>query len=309
MVRGRGDVGTGRLVVSHLDVDVAGSPAVRDLSLTAEPGAVTGLLGPAAAGKSAVVAAVLGLRPPSAGSATVDGVAVPDLPRPGRVVGAVLARPGAHPRRTLRAHLRIAAAASGLPGARVDDVLGLAGLGHVAAQRATGQPPAVLARLAVATALLADPPVLVLDEPATHLDPDGMAWLRALLRRRAAAGATTLLASRSPEQLVGPDDPVTVLVAGRCVHSGRLADLAGGARVLLATADPAGLAHALVRAGVPDVVLRPDGRLAVAGTTPAMVAELARAAGIPAPDVTVEPADPRGAYLRLVAGPGPGAAW
>ena len=182
--------GSGRIVVQNLSKNFGDVAAVQNLSFQVEPGSVTGFLGPNGAGKTTTLRMLLGLVTPTAGTATINGQPFAELGNPARVVGAVLEAQGFHPGRTARNHLRVYAAAIGVPDQRADEVLepGRARRGR----RARGR--RLLARHAAAarrwpTALLGDPQVLVLDEPANGLDPEGIAWLRTFLRgvRRAAA--------------------------------------------------------------------------------------------------------------------------
>ncbi len=200
--------------------------AVRDLTLTVTPG-VTGFLGPNGAGKTTALRMLLGLVHPTTGTATISGRRYADLPHPRRTVGALLDATGLHPGRTGRQHLLIEAEAAGLPRDRVDQVLDDVRLtAEQAARRIRGYSLGMRQRLGLATALLGDPQVLILDEPGNGLDPAGMAWLRALLRERAASGGTVLVSSHVLAEVAQTVDHVVILGAGTLRYSGRLDGLA-----------------------------------------------------------------------------------
>jgi ABC-2 type transport system ATP-binding protein len=199
--------------------------AVDDLGFRVEPGRVTGFLGPNGAGKTTTLRALLGLVRPDVGTATIGGTAYADLARPAATVGAVLDDAGAHPSRTARDHLRVHALGIGAPQARIDPVLELVGLTTAADRRAGGFSLGMRQRLALATALLADPPVLVLDEPANGLDPAGIRWLRDLLQGLAREGRTVLVSSHALAEVAHTVDDVVVIAAGRLVQAAPLAEL------------------------------------------------------------------------------------
>jgi ABC-2 type transport system ATP-binding protein len=195
--------------------------AVRDLSVTVTPG-VTGFLGPNGAGKTTTLRMLLGLVRPTAGTATIGGLRYADLPHPRRTVGALLDATGFHPGRTGRQHLLISAEASGLPRARVDEVLDLVELPP--SQRIGSYSLGMRQRLGLATALLGDPEVLILDEPGNGLDPAGTAWLRRLLRERASSGGTVLISSHVLAEVAQTVDRVVILDGGWLRHEGPLDD-------------------------------------------------------------------------------------
>ncbi|GAB2911556.1 ABC transporter ATP-binding protein [Rhodococcus aerolatus] len=296
----------GQVRLTDLTVRLGTTTALAGLTCRAEPGAVTTVLGPPGAGKTTALRALLGLLAPTAGSATVDGRAVRALAVPARTVGHVPATAGLHPGRRVRDHLRVLADALELPAARVPAVLELVGLTAEAGLRVRRTSPAARRRLTVAAALLADPRVLVVDEPARDLDPAGAAWLRDLLRAWAGAGRTVVVAERDPREAARHDDPVVVLRGGTCVHQGPASGLLTGetVRVLAGSADPARLATALVAAGTTDVRVRRDGRLDVGGATGRDVAAVARAAGVPLHHLAEQHPDVERTYLRLTTGPG-----
>jgi len=246
---------------------------------------------------------VLGLVTPTSGEARINGVRYAELDAPGRVVGAVLEAQGFHPGRTGRAHLRVCAAALGVPDARVEEVLALVGLTDAAGRGVGGWSLGMTQRLALATALLGDPRVLVLDEPANGLDPEGIAWLRAFLRGFARQGRTVLVSSHLLAEVEQGVDELVVINAGRCVYQGGLDELRGGrqARVLVRCPDPVRLAGALAAAGFVEIDTLPDGRLAVGGADAARVGDVALAAGVAVHGLVEERMDLERMFLQLVA--------
>jgi ABC-2 type transport system ATP-binding protein len=282
--------GGGRLTAHRLGKRVGTRAVVDELTFSAGPGVVTGLLGGPGAGKSTALRMLLGLVRPTAGEALVDGVPYASLEHPARVVGAVLQGPGFHPGRSGRAHLRACAAVIGVPDERVEDVLGIVGLTDAAAHRVGRYPPGMRQRLALAAALLGDPRALVLDDPGAGLDGPGTAWLAAFVRAFAEQGRAVLLAGRQLGGVARAVDRVVVLHRGRCVHQGEPAR----PRVLVGCPEPAALAAALAAAGLVEVDLVAAGRLAVSGADPGRVDAIARAAGVRLRSLDVEPVDPHG---------------
>jgi ABC-2 type transport system ATP-binding protein len=204
--------------------------AVDGLSFDVTPGTVTGFLGPNGAGKTTTLRILLGLVTPDAGAATIGGRPYRDLPEPLHAVGGVLEAAGLHPGRTARAHLKIQALAADADPSRIDDVLDLVGLAGAADRRVGGFSLGMRQRLGLATALLADPEVLILDEPANGLDPEGVRWLRGLLRGFAAEGGTVLVSSHLLAEVAQTVDSVVIVDHGRLVAQGPVAELtAGGA--------------------------------------------------------------------------------
>src|SRR5580700_3478701 len=204
--------------------------AVDRLSFTVESGEVVGFLGPNGAGKTTTLRMLLGLVRPDEGTATINGSAYADLAEPLHQVGAVLEASSFHPGRTARAHLHIQALAADVDQSRVEDVLDLVGLADAAGRRVGGFSLGMRQRLGLATALLADPEVLILDEPANGLDPEGVRWLRGLLRGFAAEGGTVLVSSHLLAEVAQTVDSVVIINSGRLVAQGPVAELtAGGA--------------------------------------------------------------------------------
>ena len=196
--------------------------AVSDLTFDVLPGRVTGFIGPNGAGKTTTMRMLLGLVRPTSGEALLGGVRYADLAAPRQVVGAVLAPDGVHPRHRGRDHLRVLAEVAGVPGARVEEVLALVDLTAAGGRRVGGYSLGMLQRLSLAAALLGDPEVLVLDEPANGLDPAGVAWLRGFLRDLAAQGRTVLVSSHLLAELAQTIDDVVVVAGGRLRFSGPL---------------------------------------------------------------------------------------
>jgi ABC-2 type transport system ATP-binding protein len=201
--------------------------AVREVSFRAPAGQVTGLLGPNGSGKTTTLRATLGLVRPTAGTALIGGLPYRNLPRPRRIVGAMLEATGFHPGRRARDHLRVLAAAADVPDQRVAEVLDQVGLAEAAGRRVRGFSLGMKQRLGLAAALLGDPQVLLLDEPANGLDPAGIAWLRGLLRGLADQGRTILVASHVLSEVAQTADRVVIVSAGRLRFAGPVDELGG----------------------------------------------------------------------------------
>jgi ABC-2 type transport system ATP-binding protein len=271
--------------------------AVDDLTFTVSPGRVTGFLGPNGAGKTTTLRMLLGLVRPTSGGAVIGGRRYADLPDPTRAVGASLEATGFHAGRTARDHLRVLAAAAGLPDSRVDALLGLVGLSGDAARRVGGFSLGMRQRLALAAALLGDPPVLLLDEPANGLDPEGIAWLRGFLRHLATQGRTVLVSSHVLSEVEQTVDDVVIIARGRLVRQASLADLEGGPAVVVRTPTPEPLRAALAGAGLRAA---PDGdRLRVADAAPAQVGALAFSAGVELHELRPAESDLEAIFLQL----------
>jgi ABC-2 type transport system ATP-binding protein len=202
--------------------------AVDDLTFGVEPGSVTGFLGPNGAGKTTTLRCILGLVHPTSGRATIGGLEYRAIADPLRTVGAALESSGFHPARTGRNHLRVMCLAAGLPERRADEVLSLVGLGDAGRRKVRGYSLGMRQRLALAAALLGDPRVLVLDEPANGLDPDGIRWLRGLFRHLADQGRTVLISSHQLGEVQETADRVVILHQGRLVRAGSIAELTAG---------------------------------------------------------------------------------
>jgi ABC-2 type transport system ATP-binding protein len=219
----------GRIVVAGLSKNFGTIRAVDNLSFTVEPGSVTGFLGPNGAGKTTTLRMLLGLVTPTSGTATIGGVPYGQISRPMQAVGAVLEASSFHPGRTARNHLRVYAAASGIPDVRADEVLEQVGLTEAAHRKVRGFSLGMRQRLGLAFALLGDPQVLLLDEPANGLDPEGIRWLRRFQRALADAGKTVLVSSHLLTEVQQSADRVVILSQGRLVREGSMDELEKGA--------------------------------------------------------------------------------
>jgi ABC-2 type transport system ATP-binding protein len=288
--------------VCELTKRFGGATAVDALSFTVRPGRVTGFLGPNGAGKSTTMRMVLGLDAPDAGTALVNGRRYADLRYPLREVGALLDAAAVHPARSAAAHLKALAASNSIGAARVGEVLARTGLSQVARRRVGGFSLGMKQRLGLAAALLGDPPVLMLDEPVNGLDPEGVHWIRGLLKELAAEGRTVFVSSHLLTEMAVTADHLVVIGRGRLVAESSTAEfLAANTRsdVLVRASDPAALAAAL-RAADPavGVIAEADGALVVTGLEPAAIGDAAAACGIGVHELTVRRASLEEAYLR-----------
>jgi ABC-2 type transport system ATP-binding protein len=266
------------LQIEHLTKRYGREVVVDDLSFTVAPGRVTGFLGPNGAGKSTTMKVLLDLAAADSGNATIGGIRYRDMTDPARTVGVVLEPNAFHPGRTGRNHLRILAYGAGIDLARVDAMLEAVGLGHAADRHVGGYSLGMRQRLGIAAALLGDPPVLVLDEPGNGLDPQGIRWLRDLLRDRAAAGSTIFVSSHLLTEVEHLADDVVVLNRGRLVTAGALATLQKAGTSVRTTA-PGQLTGILIAAGA-TVHTGADGELVVRGVPITEIGDRACAAGI-----------------------------
>jgi ABC-2 type transport system ATP-binding protein len=271
--------------------------ALDDLTFSVRPGRVTGFLGPNGAGKTTTLRCLLGLVTPTAGSVTLDGRAYRDIENPLRTVGAALEAASFHPGRSARAHLQVMALAAGLPSHRVDEVLLQVGMTEFADRRVGGYSLGMRQRLALAQALLGDPPVLVLDEPANGLDPAGIAWLRQFLRALAHEGRTVVVSSHVLSEVQQTVDDVVVIHRGRLVSHGPMAGLVAGNGVRVRSPHAVDLHTALERGGA-DV--QAEGELLhVRGRTAAEIGDLAFELGAPVHELAVEAASLEEVFFRL----------
>ena len=256
---------------------------VKDVSFTCEPGTVTGFLGRNGAGKSTTLRMVTGLTRPDVGRATVDGHPFHELANPARVVGTLLDASAVHVGRTGRGTLRIAAELCGMPARRVDEVLDVVGLAGSAADRRVGTYSlGMRQRLGLAQALVGDPRILVLDEPANGLDPEGIAWMRGLLRDFADGGGTVLLSSHLLAEVQATVDRLVVIGSGRVLAQGSLSGLLASSGVVVRATDGVALHHLLARNAVPHRTLT-DGSVVIDGVSGMdceHVARLAAQAGV-----------------------------
>jgi ABC-2 type transport system ATP-binding protein len=266
------------ITVSGLTKKYGDRTVVDDVSFELEPGTVTGFLGPNGAGKTTTMRMMTSLVAPTAGSAVIDGKLYAELPNPGAVVGTLLDASAVHPGRTGRTHLRLLASAVGVPASRADEVLEMVGLSDAANRRIGGYSLGMRQRLGIAGALLADPPVLMFDEPANGLDPEGIRWMRDLLRGHAARGGTVLLSSHLLGEVEHTVDRLLVIGQGRIVADGPVTSLLGGDGTTVRALDSSSLAADLTAAGLP-VEASADGALVVAGAEPSQVFAVAAAGG------------------------------
>jgi ABC-2 type transport system ATP-binding protein len=274
--------------------------AVDHLTVTVQPGRVTGFLGPNGAGKSTTMRAIVGLDRPTDGEVLVAGRRYAEHPAPLREVGALLDARAAHPGRTAAAHLRALAATHGMSRARVEQVLDVVGLADVAGRRVGGFSLGMAQRLGIAAALLGDPAVVLLDEPVNGLDPDGVRWIRQLLRDLAAEGRTVFVSSHLMSEMELTADRLVILGRGRLLADVSMQEMTASASGQIHVRSP----HAAELAGLltaDGAVARPDGpdTLSVTGTTSTHIAETALATGLLLTELTPRHASLEEAYLAL----------
>ncbi|MEV6814441.1 ATP-binding cassette domain-containing protein [Micromonospora sp. NPDC051296] len=294
-----------QIVVSGLSKQYRNVLAVNNLSFTIEPGRVTGFLGPNGAGKTTTLRMLLNLVTPSAGTATIGGRRYPDLTDPLRHVGAVLEASSAHKGRTGINHLRVICAAAGLPRQRADEALALVGLTPAAKRKFKGYSLGMKQRLGIAAAMLGDPRVLILDEPANGLDPEGIRWMRGFLKGLAAEGRTVLVSSHLLSEMQLLADDVVIIAAGQLVRQGPvdqvIGSMAQGVRVRVRTPRADALTTAL--AGGPATVETDEqGALLIAGVDAPTVGRAALTAGVELHELTTERPDLERVFLELTAG-------
>jgi ABC-2 type transport system ATP-binding protein len=275
--------------------------AVEGLSFTVAPGRVTGLVGPNGAGKSTTMRLLLGLDRPDAGSARVNGKPYRKLGSPLREVGALLDARATHPGRRARDHLLWLAHSNGLPGRRVDEVLELVGLTAVAHRRTSGFSLGMGQRLGIAATLLGDPPVLLFDEPVNGLDPEGIRWIRGLLRSRAGAGRAVLVSSHLMRELEGTADHLLVLGRGRLIADTSVRDLLAAAsanRVTIRTPTPSQVMTLLAGAGG-TVASTGQDTLTVTGLPASRIADLIAERGLRLHELAPQHVALEEAYMEL----------
>lgn len=296
----------GVIVIDHLVKTFGSVRAVDDLSFTVQPGRVTGFLGPNGAGKTTTLRILLGLVSPTAGTATIGGSTYGHVTPPMQAVGAALEAASFHPGRGALDHLRVYAPQAGVSDARCREVLTFVGLDTVAGRRAGGFSLGMRQRLALATTLLGDPPVLLLDEPANGLDPEGIAWLRVLLRHLAAEGRTVLVSSHVLSEVEQTVDDVVIIAQGRLVHSSSLAELAALAEpsVRVSSPDAAGLERMITAAGwaerVEPAAAGQPGVAVIHRVTAREIGARAFAAGVELHELVPRDVGLEGIFLRLV---------
>jgi ABC-2 type transport system ATP-binding protein len=296
----------GVIVIDHLVKTFGPVRAVDDLSFTVRPGRVTGFLGPNGAGKTTTLRILLGLVAQTAGTATIGGATYPHMTQPMRAVGAALEAASFHPGRSALDHLRVYAPQVGVDDARCREVLGFVGLDTVADRRAGGFSLGMRQRLALATTLLGDPPVLLLDEPANGLDPEGIAWLRLLLRHLASEGRTVLVSSHVLSEVEQTVDDVVIIARGRLVHASSLADLEALAEpsVRVTSPDAEGLRRLIMEAGWADraepAVAGQEGMAVIHRVTAPEIGARAFAAGLELHELVPRDVGLEDIFLRLV---------
>ena len=294
----------GRIEVRGLTKEYRGVRAVDDLSFTVEPGRVTGFLGPNGAGKTTTLRMLLDLVEPTAGTATIGGVRYADLDQPIRRVGAVLEAGAAHRDRTGRDHLRIVCQSAGIPLARADEVLELVGLGVAAGRTFRGYSLGMRQRLGVAAALLGDPQVLILDEPANGLDPEGIRWMRDLLRTLATQGRTILVSSHLLGEMEQLADDLVIVTAGRLAAQGTVASVIGSMTYLSRTLVRTPELEKLTAVLGSDAVVTPAGDAGayITGADAVAIGDAALRAGIAIHQLVTQLPDLEAAFLELTAG-------
>jgi ABC-2 type transport system ATP-binding protein len=286
--------------LDHLTKRYGDKLAVDDLTFSVQPGLVTGFLGPNGAGKSTTMRMILGLDAPTSGRATVNGRAYRDLKAPLHEIGALLEARAIHTGRSAYHHLLAMAQTHGIPRARVDEVIELVGLQAVARKRAGGFSLGMGQRLGIASALLGDPATLILDEPANGLDPEGILWIRTLLRNLAADGRTVFLSSHLMSEMAQTADHLVVIGRGRLIADTTVAEIVAeaskDAAVRVRTPDAARLRELL---GDVRVEARERGVLEVHGRSSEEIGELAARDGLVLHELTPQTASLEDAFMRL----------
>jgi ABC-2 type transport system ATP-binding protein len=297
----------GRIVVRDLTKVFGGKiRAVDRLSFTVEPGSVTGFLGPNGAGKTTTLRMVLGLVRPTAGVATIGGVPYRDIPSPLSRVGASLESSSFHPARTGRNHLLILCTAAGIPTRRADEVLDLVGLGPAGRRKVRGYSLGMRQRLGLAAALIGDPRVLVLDEPANGLDPDGIRWLRGFFRHMAGEGRSVLVSSHQLNEVQEVADRVVILNHGQLVSSGSIHELSAGMdSVVVRSPNPGPLGQAIAASGGFAEHVDPL-TLSVRGLSLEQVGHLAFTAGVELHELSAHRFDLEDLFFQLTSSAPPG---
>ncbi|MGW0216890.1 ABC transporter ATP-binding protein [Micromonospora chokoriensis] len=301
----RSPTSDGQIAVSGLTKQYKNVRAVNNLSFTVAPGRVTGFLGPNGAGKTTTLRMLLNLVTPTAGTATISGSRYADLADPLRHVGAVLEASSAHKGRTGINHLRVICAAAGLPKQRADEVLELVGLTPAAKRKFKGYSLGMKQRLGIAAAMLGDPRVLILDEPANGLDPEGIRWMRGFLKNLAHEGRTVLVSSHLLSEMQLLADDVVIIAAGQLIRQGPvdqvLGSMAQGAQVRVRTPQAEALTTAL-KAQSATVNVDDQGVLLVSGVDAPTIGRAALAAGVELHELTTERPDLERVFLELTAG-------
>ena len=276
--------------------------AVDNLSFSVEPGRITGFLGPNGAGKTTTLRMLLGLVRPTGGHATIGGRSYSHLHTPQRVVGAALEATNFHPGRSGRDHLRVMADTAGVGTRRVDEMLDLVGIPAAASQRAGGYSMGMRQRLALAGALLGDPQVLLLDEPANGLDPEGIRWLRTLLRQLSGQGKTILISSHMLSEVEQTVDDVVIIANGRLIRQGAIGDLPTEHVCTVRTSEPQLLIQALTNAGLRAAEV--EGSIQVIGRDLVRIGDVALRAGLPVYELRANENDLEKLFFELTGAEG-----
>lgn len=292
----------GRIEISQLTKHFGEVRAVHDLSFTAEPGRVTGFLGPNGSGKTTTLLILLGLVHPNSGTATIGGKPYRDIEEPAKLIGSSISA-DFHPAHTGRAHLDIHRLAIGAPASRVDEMLELTGIADAASRKIGGYSLGMKQRLALAAALLGDPQVLVLDEPINGLDPEGIRWIRLFLKHLAAEGKTVLLSSHLLSEVQQTVDDLVVIRKGELAYAGPREGIKGDRSeptILIDGPDRATLTTALEARGAKVEGQRGQDALHVTGITPEVAGQVALEAGIPLTHLSVEAPELETSFLELI---------
>ena len=287
--------------VDQLSKHYGDKVAVDDLSFTVRPGIVTGFLGPNGAGKSTTMRMILGLDRPSSGSATVNGRRLAEHRAPLHEIGALLEAKAIHPGRSARDHLWALAATTGIPRSRVDEVLDLVGLRDVARKRAGAFSLGMGQRLGIASALLGDPQTILLDEPVNGLDPDGILWIRNLLKRLAAEGRTVFVSSHLMSEMALTAEQLVVVARGRLVADVTVADFIHGASSDRVRVRSPRAAELLTVLSGPEVTITSTERgvLDVTGLNAETIGDRAFAAGLVLHELATEQASLEEAFMAM----------
>ncbi len=295
----------GRIVVDRLTKVFGGNVrAVDQLSFTVEPGSVTGFLGPNGAGKTTTLRMLLGLVRPTAGTATIGGQPYTTIAHPLTRVGASLESSSYHPARTARNHLRIICTAAGLPLQRADEVLELVGLTPAAKRKVKGYSLGMRQRLGLAQALVGNPQVLILDEPANGLDPEGIRWLRGLLAHFATEGRTVLVSSHQLNEVQEIANRVVILNRGELVRSGSIEELSAGTSTVIVRGPNLLALHQALESGGAHVTQLDGQSMSVAGADAAAIGHAAFVNNIELHELTTRGFDLEDLFFQLTAGGG-----
>jgi ABC-2 type transport system ATP-binding protein len=291
-----------RVEVRDLTKQFGSLKAVDNLSFSVEPGRITGFLGPNGAGKTTTLRMLLGLVRPTSGSATIGGQPYAHLKTPQHVVGAALEATNFHPGRSGRDHLRVMADTAHVDSKRVDEMLEMVGIPAAARQRAGGYSMGMRQRLALAGALLGDPQVLLLDEPANGLDPEGIRWLRMLLRHLSGQGKTILISSHMLSEVEQTVDDVVIIANGRLIRQGAINDLPTEHVCTVRTSQTQQLIAALTTSGLQATEV--DGSIQVVGKDLVRIGDVAFRAGLPIHELRANENDLEKLFFELTSAEG-----